>query len=425
MKKAASKATRKEAATTRTVQLELPTPEALKGALFGLVIDAGLASVAAMLELDRVALCGPRYQHDAARRATRGGHTNGELALGGRRVAVRRPRVRDRDGGEVRLPTWQALEGTDALTERAVEQMLVGVSTRKYARSLEAAPPSAKTRGTSKSAVSRRFVEATAARVEEALTRKLDSFTFAALMIDGLRVGEHTVVIALGIDAQGDKHVLGLREGATENAAACTSLLGELRDRGLHTERSLLVVIDGGKALRKAVRDVFGERALIQRCWVHKIRNVTEHLPERERSRVVTTMRGAYRSGDPKHAKKVLEGLARQLDRRHPSAAQSIREGLDETLTVVKLGLTDALLRTLSTTNAIENLNGLVRARIRRVRKWDGGAMVVRWLVAALDDAAKGFRKLRGHRQLPRLLNALRAHDAKLDGAIDVTSNAA
>lgn len=425
MKKPARTATKKEVAATRIVQLELPTPEALKGALFGLVVEAGLASVAAMLEEDRVSLCGPRYRHDAARTASRAGHAKGELALGGRRVAVRRPRVRDREGREVRLPTWEALEGDDPLTHRAVEQMLVGVSTRKYARSLEAVPPSAKTRGTSKSAVSRRFVAATAARVEESLTRRLDDRTFVALMIDGLCVGEHTVLIGLGVDEHGDKHVLGLHEGATENAVACMTLLTSLRERGLRTDRSLLVVIDGAKALTKAVRDVFGDRALIQRCWIHKIRNVTEHLPERERSRVTTTMRDAYRSGDATRAKKVLEGLARQLARRHPSAAASLREGLDETLTVVKLGLTGALLRTLSTTNAIENLNGLVRTRIRRVRRWDGGAMVLRWLVAALDDAAKGFRKLRGHRQLPQLTASLRAHDATRESSVDRVVKAA
>lgn len=233
------------------------------------------------------------------------------------------------------------------------------------------------------------------------------------------------MLIGLGVDEHGDKHVLGLHEGATENAVACTTLLTSLRERGLRTDRSLLVVIDGAKALTKAVRDVFGDRALIQRCWIHKIRNVTEHLPERERSRVTTTMRDAYRSGDATRAKKVLEGLARQLARRHPSAAASLREGLDETLTVVKLGLTGALLRTLSTTNAIENLNGLVRTRIRRVRRWDGGAMVLRWLVAALDDAAKGFRKLRGHRQLPQLTASLRAHDATRESSVDRVVKAA
>lgn len=426
MKKPARKDVAREVARgTRTVQLQLPTPEALRGQLFELVMGAGLASIAAMLEEDRDRLCGPRYHHDSARRASRAGTAPGELALGGRRVAMRRPRVRTKEGREAELPTWKALEGNDALTERAVEQMLVGVSTRKYKRSLEQTPADVATRGTSRSAVSRRFVEATSARVDEMMSRDLSAHSFAVVMIDGLAVGDHMVLIGIGIDESGDKHVLGLREGATENATSCRELLVQLRDRGLRTDRAVLVVIDGSKALRRAVRDVFGDRAMVQRCIVHKLRNVKEHLPEREATRVTSVMRGAYRSRDAKHAKKLLEGLARQLDRRHPSAAESLREGLDETLTVLKLGLTDALLRTLSTTNAIENLNGLVRARIRRVRRWDGGSMVLRWLVAALDDAAGGFRKVRGHRQLPRLIAALRAHDAKLNGGVDQASKAA
>ncbi len=423
MKKNANRGTKREA--TRIVQLVLPTPEALRGTLNDLVVGAGLAALVAMLEVDREEACGPRYRHDAGRAASRTGHADGELSLGGRRVRVRRPRVRTTDGHEVTLPTWKALAGNDPLRGRAVEQMLVGVSTRKYERSLEPMPPGVVSRGTSRSAVSRRFVEATQARIDEMVSRDLGALSLVAVMIDGLNVGEHTVLIALGIDEQGEKHVLGLREGATENSAACTALLAQLRDRGLRTDRTLLFVIDGSKALRKSVRDVFGNRALVQRCQVHKVRNVEEHLPERERARVTAVMRGAYRSQDLRHAKRVLEGLARQLERRHPSAAESIREGLDETLTVLGLGLTDSLLRTLATTNPIENLNGLVRYRIRRVRRWDGGAMVLRWLVASLDDAAKGFRRLRGHKQIPKLLAALRAHDAKLDKGVDRLGKAA
>ncbi len=420
MKKTVKKRDVRQEATT-AMQLVLPAVAEMRGALMALVVEHGLRVVAAMIEGDRERLCGARYAHDADRKMSRHGYAPGELVLGGRRVSMQRPRVRSRAGGEARLPSWEALACEDPLHERAVEQMLVGVTTRKYERSLDAMPETVKTRGTSKSAVSRRFVQVTEARVAEALSRDLSNLVICTVMIDGLVVGDHTVLIALGIDENGGKHVLGLREGATENAAACTTLLTSLRERGLPTERATLFVIDGSKALSKAIRDVFGARAVVQRCTVHKVRNVQEHLPEAERARVATTMRGAYRSGDAAQAKRVLTGLARQLDKKHPSAAASIREGLDETLTLLRLGVTGALLRTLSTTNAIENLNGLLRTRIRNVKRWQGGSMILRWLVTALDDAAMGFRRIRGHQELRKLVTILRDHDTKLDAVDGVT----
>src|ERR1700737_2522002 len=250
-----------------------------------LVVRSGLAAVGAMLELDREALCGPRYAH-SVHAAHRAGHAVGELAMGGRRVEMKRPRVRSLDGRELPLSTWERFSGLDPLSGRAYEQMLVGVATRRYARSLEPLGASVKSRGTSKSAVSRRFVAATAARVEEQLERPLGDLKLAALMMDGIHFGEHVVLVALGIDESGHQHVLGMREGATENAATCTELMANLVERGLETGRSLLVVIDGGKALAKAVRAVLGKRALVQRCQVHKKRNVLDQLPERMRASV-------------------------------------------------------------------------------------------------------------------------------------------
>lgn len=247
--------------------------------------------------------------------------------------------------------------------------MLVGVTTRKYARSLEPVPAEVKTRGTSKSAVSRRFVDATAVALEQMMSKSLGGLELAALMLDGIVCGAHTVLVALGIDATGKKHVLGLWEGATENAAACKSLLSSLVDRGLRTDRSLLVVIDGSKALSKAVRDVFGKRALIQRCQVHKKRNVLEHLPERERDSIGAAISSAYRCRDPERALQLLTDLARRLERKHPGAAASLREGLEETLTVLYFGLSDALQRTLATTNPIENVNSTARRVSRNVKR--------------------------------------------------------
>jgi len=380
----------------------------------------------AMLEEERAKLCGPRYAHQPGRRATRSGHTDGELALGGRKIQVRRPRVRSVDGDEVALETWQQFASADPLTPRAVEQMVLGVSTRKYVRSIEPAPAGLKTRGTSKSAVSRRFVASTREKLGELMGRDLGAIALCAIMIDGIHVGEHLVLVALGIDAKGDKHTLGLYEGATENTTSCIGLLSDLEARGVRTDRAMLFVIDGSKALAKAIRTKFGARAHIQRCQVHKKRNVEDLLPQSLRRNAGRTISAAYHSGNATRAKRMLEGLARQLERKHPSAAASLREGLDETLTVMRFELPEHLARTLSTTNPIEFLNGRIRKTTHNVAKWNGGEMVLRWLAVALVEASKTFRKLRGHAGMPKLVAALRAHDAgSIPSAVDVKEKAA
>lgn len=395
----------------RTEQLTFRAMMDAKATLHDAIVSAGMSVLGAMLEEERERLCGPRYVHQPDRSATRAGHADGELAFGGRRVRVRRPRVRSVDGTEVALETWQRFSDADPLTPRAVEQMVLGVSTRKYERSLEPAPPGLKSRGTSKSAVSRRFVAATREKLAEMMSSDLSTLGLCAVMIDGIHVGEHVVLIALGIDTQGDKHVLGLYEGATENTTVCTGLLSDLEGRGLRTDHSMLFVIDGSKALAKSIRSVFGRRALIQRCQVHKKRNVEGHLPEALRRSVGRTISAAYQSGNAARAKRMLEGLARQLERKHPSASASLREGLDETLTVMRFALHKWLARTLSTTNPIEFMNGRVRKTTHNVAKWTSGEMVLRWLAVALVEAAKTFRKLRGYKAMPKLVAALRAHD--------------
>jgi putative transposase len=283
-----------------------------------------------------------------------------------------------------------------------------------------------KTRGTSKSAVSRRFVEATTEALETWLKRKLSDLSLAVLMLDGIVCGEHTALVALGIDEQGAKHILGVWEGATENAVACQGLLSDLVERGLNTKRTMLVVIDGSKSLAKAVRDTFGSRALVQRCQVHKKRNVLEHLPEKARPSAASTLSTAYQCSDPARARDILNKLARQLERKHPSAAASLREGLAETLTVLFFKLDDdALRRTLVTTNPIENLNSVIRRIHRNVKRWRDGTMVLRWVGVGLQEAAKGFRRLKGHAGMPKLLAALRAHDARPNGALASQKKAA
>lgn len=394
------------------------TEDVVRPALLQTVLGLGLEQIYAMVEEERTRLCGEKYARAPQRDASRAGTAPGELVLGGRRVALRRPRVRTMDGQEVTLESWQQFAGEDPLDERAMEQMAIGVATRKYERSLEKTGDEVKTRGASKSAVSRRFVNGTHKRLRELMGRSLSDMKLAALMLDGLHVGDHVVLIALGIDEDGNKHVLGIHEGATENSVACAALLGDLRARGLDTTRSMLVVIDGGKALRKAVRDIFGDRALVQRCQEHKIRNVTGHLPKDMQVTVRHSMKDAYRCGKKTNAKKILVNLMRTLAATHPSAAASLEEGLDETLTVIGLGLPRWLERTFATTNSIENLNGHIRQTTRNVKRWRDGTMVLRWIAAAAHEAQKTFRKVRGYKGMSRLINALRDHDATLDDAL-------
>ena len=309
-----------------------------------LVVASGLKVLAAMLEEDRVAVCGPRYAHQPARRASRAGHAPSEVVLGGRKVALRRPRVR-RDGQEVALPSVQAFPNTDPLTRRVVEQMLIGVATRQYGRSLEPLGADVRTRGTSKSAVNRRFVAQTQAQLDAWRATPLDDLELVALLIDGVHVGGHCIVVALGLDKTGATHPLGLWEGSAENTTVCQGLLTNLQSRGLRTDRSLLVILDGAQALHTAVTQTFGPAALVQRCQVHKRRNVLEYLPEAQRPWVKATLTRAYTHTDIKAARRLLQDLARRLDVDYPSAAASIREGLDETLTVVELQLSERLRR--------------------------------------------------------------------------------
>jgi putative transposase len=426
MSKSAKSKGRKKAAGAG--QLWLRLPGLVREALYETVIGAGLACVDEVLEAERVALCGARYVHLAERQALRAGHVASSLVLGGRRVAVSRPRVRRVNGGELGLPSWREWSARDPLDERALEQMVLGVSTRRYARSLEPLPEAVAVRGVSKSAVSERFVYGTARKLAELTSRELRGLPLLALMIDGAHFAEHVVLTAVGVDERGAKHVLGLREGATENAAVVRALLADLVERGLDTNRSLLIVIDGAKALHKAVVEVFGARALIQRCREHKKRNVTDALPERLRAAVRSAMNQAYATRDAKRARRLLENLARRLEHQHPGAVASLREGVEESLTVMRLGLPEQLERVLSSTNLIENLFSRVREIGHRVKHWQSGTMVLRWTAAGVLEAERGFRKVVGYRAMPTLVAALRARDTQLDRGhpgIDATGKAA
>lgn len=386
-----------------------------RAALWDSVVLSGFGFIQEELEAERMALCGERYTHQEHREAVRGGHVPSSLVLGGRRVEIQRPRARGINGRELSLPSWRAWSTRDPLDERAFEQMVVGVSTRRYARSLEPLPKEIAVRGVSKSAVSERFVVGTERRLAELIHRDLSGLKLVALLIDGVHFAEHVVLAAVGIDVDGVKHPLGLREGATENAAACKALLEDLIERGLNPNRAILVVIDGAKALRRAVLDTFGERALIQRCQAHKKRNVLDSLPERMRASVRTAMNQAYANRDPKRAHRLLENLAHKLESVYPGAAASLREGLNETLTVMGMHLSEGLERVLSSTNLIENVFSRVREIARRVKRWQGGTMILRWTAAGVLEAERHFRKVAGYRALPRLAAVLHARDVALD----------
>ena len=358
------------------VQISLPVQGVLRDvrhAFLGLCIDAGQKVLAALMESDRIALCGPKGVPDAQRRAVRGGSTASQVVLGGQRIAVRRPRARSLSDGELALPSFEWAASGDPLDAATLAAIAAGVSTRRYASTQEPVPAAHRPRAASKSAVSRRFVQLSQEQLAQWLARPLGELDLPVVMIDGIHFRERVILLAIGIDAQGNKHVLGLREGSTEATRVVTSLLSDLVDRGLDAQRMRLWVIDGGKALRKAIVQTFGATAMIQRCQEHKRRNVIEHLPEDMHASVKRALKDAWSASDAELGRRQLQRLATSLQSKHPGAAASLREGLEETLTVQELGITGALYRTLRTTNPIENLNGSVARYCRNVKRWGDG----------------------------------------------------
>ena len=367
------------AVPTAQVQISLPVQGVLQDvrhAFYGLCVQAGQQVLAAMMEADRVALCGAKGVPDGARRAVRGGSTRSRVVLSGQRIGIKRPRVRALDAGELALPTYTWAAGADPLNAATMAAIAAGVSTRRYAGTLDELPPGEASSAISKSACSCCFEPALSQQqLDEWLHRRLHTLDLPVVMIDGIHLRERVILVALGIDAQGNKHVLGLREGSTEATRVVASLLSELIDRGLHAQRMRLWVIDGGKALRKAIVETFGVTALVQRCQEHKRRRTLQHLPEDMHASVNRALRDAWGSHDAALASKQLQRLASSMHSRHPGAAASLREGLEETLTVQGLGIAGALYRTLRTTNPkIENLNGSIAHYTRRANA--GGAGV-------------------------------------------------
>lgn len=381
---------------------------AAKQDLMAWVQEVGLEALKEVFEGDATAIAGPKGKHTQERVNHRWGTTDTELPFGGRRIGLKRPRVRSKSGQEVSLPSLTRFQAEDPLPERVLNQIVLGVSTRGYGSSLEPEPAGVKSRGTSKSAASRHLVERMGAKLRDYLARPLGDVRLLALMLDGIEVARHTVVVALGISEDGTKTTLGLWQGSTENAALCTSLLQDLIKRGLKLDGKVLCIIDGGKGIRKAIDDVLGDLAVVQRCQLHKRRNLKAHLPESCQSYVDRALREAYRSASADTARKLLRNLISWLESNgHEDAAASLREGMEETLTVLKLGLSERLRRSLSTTNSIESTLGTVRRVSRNVKRWRAG-MVRRWVAMGLLTAQKRFRRIKGHRDLPQLIAALR-----------------
>jgi transposase-like protein len=407
---------------TTTVEIPLPILAAfgnIENSFFDLCFDAGSQVLAAMMEQDREDLCGPCWKRDPDRSAGRAGTTESEVTLGGRRVPICRPRVRSKDGQEMVLPTFAFAANRDPLDRHAMNAVACGISTRKYARSLEPLPEEADERSTSKSSVSRRYVAMTTKQMTKWLTTPLGDRHFPIVMIDGINLGDHMVLIALGIDLEGKKQVLGLRQGNTENSRVAKALLRDLVDRGLDPERARLFVIDGAKALSSAIVKGFGSLGAIHRCHFHKERNVLGHLPDHMHQNVKSVLREAWDLSDAKMAKRRLERLASSLEADHPGAAASVLEGLDETLTLQRLGVSGTLYKKLRSTNAIENLNSGIATYSKNVKRWQNGSMVVRWVSAAIVEAEKKFRRVQGWRDIEKLVTALEELEAKDEAAAE------
>ena len=383
---------------------------AAKEGLLALSVGVGLGVLGELMAEEVEEVCGPRGRHDPDRVAYRHGNDDGEVTLGGRRVGVERPRMRAKDEtGEVRLRSYEHFASRAPLSRSVLERMLAGVSTRRYGRTQEPVGKETeqKARSTSKSSVSRTFIARTAETLKALIGRRLDDVRLAVLMIDGICLKDHCCVVALGITTEGVKIPLGLWEGSTENKTVATALLSDLVERGLDTEQGVLVVIDGSKALRAAVRAVLGERTPVHRCVRHKERNVLEHLPERDRPAVKRRLRRAWARDDHRQALAELNALGGELERSHPGAAASLREGLEETLTVTRLGVKGALKRTLESTNPCESMIECVRRSSRNVKRWQNGDTCLRWTAAGMLEAERQFRKVIGYRDLAKLANAV------------------
>jgi len=399
-----------EALAGQVAELTVRFAEHISEGLLAASVAIGLDVLDEMMQAEVVGLAGPKGRHDPERSCVRHGTEAGSVTLGGRKVPIRRPRVRDiTENTEMPLVTYRMAHREDLLARHMVGAILAGLSTRRYPAALEpvGGGVEAASAGASKSSVSRRFVAATAERLTRLMSRRLDDQRWLIVFIDGFTFGEHLLVGALGVTAEGVKVPLAVAEGTTENKTLVTRLLADLQDRGVDVSDGVLFVVDGSKALTRGIPAVFGAKAMIQRCRIHKERNVLDHLPDGEHAWVRTKLRAGWANPDPDAAASELEALARALQRKHPGAASSLREGLEETLTVTRLGISGTLLKTVFSTNPVESMIEIVRDHASNVKRWRDGEMALRWAAAGMEAARSQFRRVKGYRQLPQLAAAL------------------
>lgn len=409
-KTAHSKATHRKSQrpSPDTVQLPLAREELvelMQDGLQSFATEMGLLIARELLEDEVVRRCGPRHTRDADRQLSRHGHQQGLITLAGQKLHIQRPRIRYADGrGESELETYAQLQHEDAMPQAALKRMVRGVSCRDYEGVVDLARESF---GVKKSSVSRGFVKASAQAVKQFLARRFDGVRFVAIFIDGVDYAGQTMVCALGITADGVKRILGLRQGATENKRVVTALLEGLAERGVDTDSPTLFVLDGAKALHAAVKALWGQRAVIQRCQLHKKRNMKAHLPEKHWPELLRQLGAAYHETDYDRALQGLKTTARWLDRISPDAASSLREGMEETVTVIRLGIPELLKKTLRSTNPIESAFDVAQTVTARVKRWRDGDMRQRWCTAGLQRAESKFRRVKGYKQIHILIAAL------------------
>jgi len=395
-------------AAVREVQLPLDVEallEMTREALSSFAVEMGLKVAQCLLEDEVTQRCGERHERLPGRHQTRFGHQRGFVTIASQKVPVNKPRVRYTDDrGEAELERYALLQSPDAMPQAALDHLVNGVSTRRYEQVVQLAREGF---GVKKSSVSRGFVRASAKEVERLAQRRFDDERFAVIFLDAQPYAGEMMVVALGITTSGEKRLLGLRQGATENATVVTSLLEELRSRGVRTDVPTLFVLDGAKALSAAVVRVWGKFAVVQRCQVHKRRNVEAHLPDKHHEELRQRLNAAYHETNVTQARTLLAATVKWLRKISPAAAASLEEGLDETLTVVRLGVPELLRKTLSTTNPIESAFSVAESVTRRVKRWRDGDMRERWCVAGLLDAESRFNRIKGYKHLPQLLAAL------------------
>lgn len=394
----------------------------IQEALHGGCLDIGIGVMSMFLEGEVNNLCGDSYKHSDDRKYTRYGKQNGYMYAGGQRVPIDKPRVRGIDGKEAKLKTYEVMQDPTRFHESVLRHMLYGVSTRNYDRVIDHA---AERLTIKKSSISESFRATTRKNLQQFMGRSLADESWPVVLLDGTPMGGEMMIVSAGINNEGKKVVLGTRQGDTENAEVVKDLLVDMKNRGLSASEGILFVIDGSKALAKGIRDVFGEQAYIQRCRVHKKRNVLAYLSKDNQGVFGKAIDDAYALKDYEKAKERLKSISKDLEKVNPDAATSMREGLEETCTVLRFNIPELLFKTLMSTNPLESIFSIVEERVKRVKNWQRGDMRKRWLVAALLDAESRVNRIQGRKYLPDLMKAMKDDQEKRFGKLDESKEVA